>query len=443
MTATGPSGEIHQVSPVKGVLLTVGSTAAPLLHTLPQLRPGAVVFVCSEQTQETVVKVKHALAEQLSGEEPPRYKTLIVADPVNLVECHRGVAEGLRFLRDEIGLEREAIRIDFTGGTKAMSAAAVLAAAPEGYRFLYVSGAERNKGGVGVVQDGTEQLCLPENPWSVLEEPELRRLLEMAALGQWAAAQDSARRLLKRAGSDGQPVFQQLERVLKGLSWWDCFEHERAWKAWEEGKAPSNLVALATAGNRPLVVAFGRKCQGMISLLAPVAKAHEVTDTAETPKKPNDKCDLLVLDMLGNGDRRAGRGHYDEAALRYYRAVELCVSRRLQHLYGIDNSSVDETDVPSPLREELLRRNGPPDPVWKLGQRNSIALLAAKDDPLGKRLLDYDKNKNLDAQARNENWLIHGTEHVDEKRCRAYRRKTLEALGLEEQNVPRWPDFRP
>ncbi len=170
----------------------------------------------------------------------------------------------------------------------------------------------------------------------------------------------------------------------------------------------------------------------MIALLGPLAK---------TPELREGKPDGLVLDMLANGNRQAERGNYDEAALRYYRAVELCVERRLRHQYRIDNSAVREEDVPSPLREELLARRGPPTLAWKLGQRDSAALLAAKGDPLGKRLLDRDKE--LDVQARNQNWLIHGTEHVDEKRFSAYKRKTLEALDIAEEAIPRWPDFRP
>ena len=46
-----------------------------------------------------------------------------------------------------------------------MSAAVVLAAALEGYRFCYVSG-DDDKQGVGAVVTGTERLRLPENPWT-------------------------------------------------------------------------------------------------------------------------------------------------------------------------------------------------------------------------------------------------------------------------------------
>ena len=73
----------------------------------------------------------------------PEIRTVLVTDPTDLIACHQAVVQGLRMLRDDYGLTRDEIRIDFTGGTKAMAAAAVLAAAPDGYQFIYVSGQQR------------------------------------------------------------------------------------------------------------------------------------------------------------------------------------------------------------------------------------------------------------------------------------------------------------
>ncbi len=419
---------------VKGLLLTVGGTAAPLVHSLARVQPEAVVFVCSEETQATVVAVKQAAAADRSPQQTPRHKTLIVDDPANLIDCHRRVSEGLDWLRGELGLHRDEIRIDFTGGTKAMSAAAVLAAAPDGYRFLYVSGTARDKNGVGVVVSGEEDLRLPENPWTVLEEPEIRRLLEMAALGQWSAAEESVRRLIDRSTERGRPVFETLRRVLQGLAAWDRYEHAAAWKSWNDGQAPTSLANLATAGGYSLLTGFAKKCQPLAQQLGPLVNSPERIGTGP---------DGMVLDMLGNGDRQALRGHYDEAALRYYRAVELCVERRLRILHQTDNGEVREDQVPSPLREELLDREGKPAPVWKLGQFNSAKLLAALGDGAGTRLLARLVAKKLDCQARNDNWLIHGTAHVDQRRFMAFKTSVLDALTIPEQKVPAWPDFRP
>lgn len=80
------------------------------------------------------------------------------------------------------------------------------------YRFLYVSGTARDKNGVGVAVSGEEDLRLPENPWTALEEPEIRRLLEMAALGQAAVSRNDV--CIRTVTATG--VCQQHRRVPRG-----------------------------------------------------------------------------------------------------------------------------------------------------------------------------------------------------------------------------------
>lgn len=421
---------------VLGLLLTVGGTPEPMVYAVDRTHPVAVVFVCSEQTQTTVVEIKRRLEELLPEGSSPIYKTLIVDDPANLIDCHRRVTEGLAYLRNERGLLREQIRIDFTGGTKAMSAAAVLAAAPDGYRFSYVSGAKRDKSGVGIVLSGSEQLSLPKNPWIVLEEPEVRRMLQMTVVGQWAAAQEIAGLLLFRATPSSQPVFRELARLIGGLAYWDRFEHQKAFGAWAKGSVPSVLSKLSLAAGYPMIEEFAKKCQTMTARLGELANARDKL-TRNTP-------DVLVLDMLSNATRSAMCGNYDDASLRYYRSLELCVARRLRLIHKIDNDAVTKLQVPSPLKEDFVRRKGePPQTGWMLAQYDCVQLLAALGDDVGKRLLDHIKQNRIDNQARNRNWLIHGDQHVSRASCESFRSGILSALGIAAQDIPVWPDFRP
>lgn len=420
-------------SSVGGLLQTVGGSAAGIIYAIRTLCPRAVVFLCSEDSIATAVEVKKAV--QGDGK-TTQFHTIRIDNPADLVACHRAAAAGIAILRETFKLSRDEIRIDFTGGTKAMSAAAVLAAAPDGYQFAYVSGERRDKGGLGTVLDGAESLCLPENPWVVLEEPETRRMIDMAAQGQWTAALDSARRMLDRATDQSRPIFQLLCRILEGLGHWDRFAHKEAFEAWKRGDerdaAPGRLVELATVGQRPLLVRFAEKCRAMFAQLGPLAN----------PGRQLAEPDRLVLDMLANGERQAARGDFDAAALRYYRAVELWADRRLQFCHRIDNSAVKDTDVPEPLRDEWLQSKGPPAPVWKLGLHDSVALLAAKDDPAAQPMLEQLLANKLDTGARNQSWLIHGSQHVEQGQFLAFRASVLAALALTEAQIPQWPDFR-
>jgi len=417
---------------VKGLVLTVGGTAEPIVFTIRSLRPRHVALVCSEGSLATAVAVKNELRSgpPTPGGPQPDVRTFKTDDEADLVACHRCVAQALAYLRDHCRLDRSQVRIDYTGGTKTMSAAAVLAAAPDGYQFVYVTGEKRNRDGLGAVLSGSEKIVFPPNPWTVLEEPELRALLSYAAVGQWQAALDRCRRLISRADDAARPVFNALYKVLDGLRYWDGFDHAEAIKAWR-GCAPGQLLNLAKASRRPLIVAFADKCIPMLRWLKDAAAANQPSG-----RKP----DPLVLDLLANADRHAGRGFPDEAALRLYRSVELCLQRRLLAKHGIDNSAVQPDQVPEPLRSELERRHGAPGKSgWKLGLDDSAALLAALGDRIGKSV----KETTLDLGARNLNWLIHGSAHVTDNQVKGFRGKVLEALNVREGDIPAWPDFAP
>src|SRR5690606_2247321 len=58
--------------------------------------------------------------------------------------------------------------VDFTGGTKCMSAAVSLQASRWPCEFSYIGGAQRTKDGVGIVESGHERVVHQANPWDAL-----------------------------------------------------------------------------------------------------------------------------------------------------------------------------------------------------------------------------------------------------------------------------------
>ncbi len=301
---SGPTPSDSQLLQIDGLLQTVGGRAEPIVHALLNVRPRFAALVASEESQKTVVEVKEQF-RQRCPDGTPEFKTFLSDDAANLVACHRAASEAIAWLRNQCELARDAIRIDFTGGTKAMSAATVLAAAPDGYCFLYVSGEDRDKDGLGIVVSGTEQLLHSENPWTVLEEFEIRRLLDMAASAQWIAALEAASRLLQRASDQRKPIFKALSKLLEGLRDWDHFKHQSASQGWNKGQTPSELARLAKVGGLPLLKRLAERCQPMIGRLQQIAQ-----------DSPDGSCaaDPLVLDMIANGDRRLSRARTTKRA---------------------------------------------------------------------------------------------------------------------------------
>lgn len=56
--------------------------------------------------------------------------------------------------------------VDYTGGTKVMALALVLATIKYGGDYAYINGTERSKDGVGIVVPGTEKVLFRSNPWN-------------------------------------------------------------------------------------------------------------------------------------------------------------------------------------------------------------------------------------------------------------------------------------
>lgn len=418
---------------VRGLLLTVGGTSDPMAHTLLAIRPAHAVLVCSEQTLRTAEDVKTLVRDLVGPAPPPCFETRKVGDPADLVSCFTTVRQGLEHLKESCGLPKDAIRIDYTGGTKTMSAAAVLAAAPEGYEFIYVTGTERTKNGVGVVVSGKEQIVHPPNPWTVLEEPDTKAVIACADEGQWRAAVAIVKRLSGRAAGGQRSLFDAWTKTLLGLEAWDRFAHEEVQRHWgERGAVPTRLRDLAAVSGRTTIVGLAERCISLLRFLDPVVKAR-------TAAPRPDAADPVVVDLVANADRWAARGHHDEAALRLYRALELFAQRRLRLPHGVDNSAVGVEQVPDAvLRKAIEQRHGPA--PWKLGLKDSADLLSAHGDEAGRRLAaNLDR---LDTQARNENWLIHGDRHVGEQACLSFRKGVLTALGIEEDRIPAWPRFK-
>src|SRR5262245_28436204 len=135
------------------LLCTVGSTHEPLVASLKHWQPARVWFLPTPETRDQVAAriVPSAAAEGLQLD-AGRYDLLLLPDGQDFSRC----VDKLRELTPEVErwLARGpefAVVVDFTGGTKCMSAALALQAHRWRCQFSYVGGSERTKEGVGVV----------------------------------------------------------------------------------------------------------------------------------------------------------------------------------------------------------------------------------------------------------------------------------------------------
>lgn len=370
----------------------------PEVYALRQAKPDYVVFVCSVKgddragTQEFVRRYADLVA--LPSD---RYEELLLDEPDDLARVYEQASKTLERLR--AAWPGAWILVDYTSGTKSMSAGLAMAAIDQEDERVELRLVKGQRGKFVTVIPGTESF----RPVSGIHDIRARRWLGpiRAALDRYdyPAASRWLDALLEREISPGLASPLQRARDL-------C----RAFDAWDRWDVPRAERLLEPY--RPLQAGEQRVHERLAVLeqLRIVRDAFEGQTELSAAKDPY----LAVEDLLFNAERRAAQERYDDAVARVYRALELLAQIRLRVAHGIDTGAVDLGKVPESMREQLAARASHDDPA-KIGLLTSWSVLAAfPDDPLGRwfterqgRLIDWVK-------CRNRSILAHGLRSIRE-----------------------------
>src|SRR5690625_2371596 len=247
--------------------------------------------------------------------------------------CFRHCEAEIERLRRQ-GFAQRDILVDFTRGTKAMSAALVLAAvAHELPRMRYITGARDSR---GMVVGGSEELreTSPSQALALRRLDGACHLVERASFGAALEVlpdpdKPFAVLQLPRPEDDLQAVWQ----MTRFLAAWDRLNYGEA----REIGCPA-LEALPSAW-RPLCA-------------SPAMKAW-IAKLARTPSRDDhpamaDWLRLLAVDLLANAERRRKQRHFEDALVRSYRVLELVGQARL-FAQGIDSERI-------PADHEVVQR---------------------------------------------------------------------------------------
>ncbi|PMB23861.1 hypothetical protein [Fischerella thermalis] len=144
----------------KILLVTVGGSFQPIITAIRSLQPDRVIFIASdgEKGSKSQVIAEGTPCEVRRGAEvierlpniptqvdlgenfQPERDLILVQNPDNLAECYSKICNCIRNLQQESGHQ---IMADYTGGTKTLSAALVMAAIDCGIS-LYITIAARD-----------------------------------------------------------------------------------------------------------------------------------------------------------------------------------------------------------------------------------------------------------------------------------------------------------
>ncbi|MFH1140680.1 MAG: TIGR02710 family CRISPR-associated CARF protein [Chloroflexota bacterium] len=387
----------------KAMVLSLGSTPEPLAKSINDMQPAAVCFLTSQQSIEVIPRVKQALTVQVRD-----YK-VVVDNPNDLMDCYQGANKCWQWLEKE-KLADESVAIDYTGGTKVMSVALMMLGIEKGCELLYVGGDERSNGGLGQVVSGRERVFQSASPWQVLAVAEQREGAAYFNMSQFvASARAFARGREMVKGGQGRiaALLQVLADMAVGYDKWDRFQHKEARETIRRACTSLDSYVAVTADAEAAAL--------LVNVQANLGFLDALMEQSKGFQRP---CALHVRDLLGNAQRRAEEGRFDDGIIRLYRALELLADLALL-ARGID---------PNALR---------------LGLNDCYLKLEELGDPLGQLFRARNSDFRNVQQARNYSWLEHGTQVLRGKTYLDLKDLVLALSGVAAEELPVFPRLGP
>jgi len=382
----------------KMMIMSLGGSPEPLQKSILEHQPEKIVFLASQESNLKAGEILSVLPYK------PVVETEIADNPNIMFECYKAARKCVDRVR-KTGTAPEKVLVDYTGGTKVMTAALILATIGEPYHFNYVGGELRNKEGLGTVVSGHEKMFPEISPWSIFAEEERRQIITLFNSRRYGSVIQIIDLCNRELPHQIKAFFQFLRPVAQGFLHWEQFNHRAALDSMRKGIAL--MDEYLTYYPREDLQGFAdnvRKCFDF--LLSILERTKDMT-----------RFDfVLVEDLLNNARRRMADRRHDDAAARIYRALELYGQIEFEEVAGYSNSNITKNRIPESLREEFFRKYGDPKSgVLKLPLQATFRYLQEMGRESGQRFFrKLDEIKKIQSN-RNQSILAHGIQPVTEK----------------------------
>ncbi len=383
----------------KVLVLTVGTGNAkdkenslyvPLQKSIGTDCWGRVILFPSQQTVEDANEVKRRISE-ISVEVRPIPNT---GDENDADASFAHFDAILGELIESDGMSPRDITLDFTRGTKAMSAALVLAGVACNVPVLrYIEGKRGKRGNVlagnEVIKEVRTEVANARQQINLAERLMIRGDFEAICT------------MHQEMSSTLNNLPEQLRSRLNAYAYvadiyasWDRFDYGRACSLIKSGRE-----IISSAGQFEPT----RYMEQWLKCLA----SHPNQDKFE---EMSPYLMYLACDLLANAERRYRDGLYEDSGVRWYRLLELIGQARLFD-QGYDSSGLPEDNPKVKEFNDRLSRKSQALNKGKKGTLLASRLQVARflkhlGDPLSKRLLQQDNSDYV--VARNHGLLAHG-----------------------------------
>ncbi len=419
----------------QSLLVSVGGSPAAIVKSIELNHPASVIFFVSRGSYASVTQDILPAVLQACGRIPP-HETVVTPDEQDVGASTFMLLRDVPAALHKLGLDADWPEVvDFTGGTKPMSAALVWAASRFPCTFSYIgsdTSESRTKGGLGIVIDNKEKCLLRENPWNEIAYYEVGHAARLFNGGQYANAVTALGNVLDRVSDPRrQRLLTLVYSLWRGYAAWDAFDHVIAIREFAATAQALRDLAPREAPLWPGLESFAEHSQECYELLQ-----HIPT------KRPEDLSWPKIHDLVANAVRRARlESKYDDATARCYAAIEKCGKHALKLRHGIDNSKCRPEQLPDALHAEYVRRYATDDPSRPLsfGLQATFRLLVVLGDPVGQRFESCRAELDKVLPLRNASILGHGAIPIKPENFERLLSATLTLLDTTEADLTTFP----
>lgn len=418
MTTPVPSKDLQVL------VSTVGKSHEPIVFSIETMRPAHVWYIASRGTLDTIAKVQESLSAP-----PAHTETIVLENGENLTACYAELLREIPRLMEKHRVDPSNVLLDYTGGTKTMSAAAVLAAAEFIPGFVYVSGERRN--GRGTVESGSEYHVNAANPWDAFAVRARNRVQALFGLGEFEAC---AIELEERTRQSTIPhTLKGYSDLLRGYAALDRFDIDQA-----RARVGAAMRTLAPHWETSGAAATAQNVSALFARMR------------QWPSNPQEGAnDIMVRELLSAARRRCRSRHFDDACARLYRAIEMSCQVRL---YELSDGTIHlGRTAPKNLVDAGLRRakteaaGHSGEAEARLALEDCLHELAARGDERAGRFVE-DLRRGVKSefrtatQARNNSILAHGSVPMSSEDFDRLWTIAARLIGFADEDIPELPD---
>lgn len=204
------------------LILTVGGSPEPLIKLIHETKPDIVYFLHSEKTTEQAESIQSQFSDDI------QWKFKLLVEYQDIQATFDKATE--IFLEIE---DNDFVHVDFTGGTKVMSAGVVLASTQfkNINKYTYVGSnkdSSRDKDGVGIVLDGEEFIQDQFNPYDVYAIKEFDKGKDFFNKYQFRAALKNFDDAVNNELTDPYKIklAKFYKKIVLCYDYWDKFEQK-------------------------------------------------------------------------------------------------------------------------------------------------------------------------------------------------------------------------